>query len=372
MLLNSGATLSGSHNMTTIQSDSYPIYFDNSIAELAGLVQRGHYSRFFILTDQNTAIYCLPVVKEQFAGSNNFDIIEINAGEESKDIDFCISIWKMLIDFGADRKSLLINLGGGVIGDMGGFVASTYKRGIDFVHVPTTLLSQVDASVGGKTGVDIDSIKNIIGTFTPPKAVFINYEFLRTLPQRQVLSGVAEMLKHGLIANAGYWNDLINTDLNVPSAELIYRSIQIKNKIVMEDPTEQGIRKSLNFGHTIGHAIETNSLLHDQQPLTHGEAIAIGMICEAYLSYKKTGLSAGTLTEITGIITRLFPRYPLHEKNSADLCSLMLKDKKNEAGRINCTLLTKIGHCRLDNICTNAELYESLAYYSSGRLTQDC
>jgi 3-dehydroquinate synthase len=357
--------------MTTIQSNNYPIYFENSLAELAALIKQGRYSRFFILTDENTAIYSLPIVKEHFAGFDNFDIIEINAGEESKDIDFCIGIWKMLIDFGADRKSLLINLGGGVISDMGGFVASTYKRGIDFVNVPTTLLAQVDASVGGKTGVDLDSVKNIIGTFTTPGAVFIHYEFIKTLPPRQILSGVAEMLKHGLIADAVYWENLKESDLKMPSAEAIYRSVEIKNKTVIEDPTERGIRKSLNFGHTVGHAIETNSLLHDKNPLTHGEAIAIGMICEAYLSHKKSGLTAIELLEITGLIDRLFPRYPLHEKNYEDLYALMLKDKKNENGRINCTLLTRIGECRLDNICIEAELYESLAFYDSGMVLPD-
>jgi len=351
--------------MTTIQSDSYPIYFENSIDELVKFVKQGHYSRFFILTDENTAKHCLPVVQHHFAGMDNFDIIEINAGEESKDIDFCIGIWKMLIDFGADRKSLLINLGGGVISDMGGFAASTYKRGIDFVHVPTTLLSQVDASVGGKTGIDIDSIKNIIGTFTQPKAVFIAYDFLTTLPARQVLSGTAEMLKHGLILDKAYWEVLKNSDLTRPTIELIYRSVEIKNEVVMVDPTEQGIRKALNFGHTIGHAVETNSLLTDESPLTHGEAIAIGMICEAFLSFKKTGLAKDDLEEIISVINGLYPKYNLGNVDFATLCTIMLKDKKNQNGKINCTLLSRIGECRLDNICTEEELCESLAYFAA-------
>src|ERR1700710_574810 len=190
--------------MDTIQSNNYQIFFDDSINELIKFIRKGNYSSFYILTDENTGVHCLPAITAHLTDADNFDIIEINAGEESKDIDFCIGIWKTLIDFGADRKSLLINLGGGVISDMGGFAASTYKRGIDFVHVPTTLLSQVDASVGGKTGIDIDSIKNIIGTFTQPKAVFVEYSFIKTLPARQVLSGIAEMLKHGLIADASY------------------------------------------------------------------------------------------------------------------------------------------------------------------------
>jgi 3-dehydroquinate synthase len=350
--------------MKTIQSDNYPIFFENSIAELVKFIKQGNYSRFFILTDENTERHCLPAIKTELGDIDNYDLIEIPAGEENKDIDFCIGIWRMLIDFEADRKSLLVNLGGGVISDMGGFAASTFKRGIDFVHVPTTLLSQVDASVGGKTGIDINSIKNIIGTFTPPKAVFINYDFLKTLPERQILSGLAEMLKHGLIMDAEYWNALKSSDLKQPSEELIYRSIEIKNKVVIEDPTEKGIRKALNFGHTTGHAIETNSLLNDGRPLTHGEAIAIGMICEAYLSYKKTGLSSDELAEIVAVINSHYPKYNLKEASYPDLLAIMLKDKKNQNGKINCTLLTSIGQCSLDNICTDAELCESLSYYA--------
>ena len=271
----------------------------------------------------------------------------------------------MLIDFGADRNALLINLGGGVITDMGGFVASTYKRGIDFVHIPTTLLSQVDASVGGKTGVDIDGIKNIIGTFTQPKAVFVVADFLETLPQRQLLSGLAEMLKHGLICDAAYWDQLKTSDLNIPTAELIYRSVAIKNQVVMEDPNEKGIRKSLNFGHTIGHAVETYSLLNDEDHLSHGEAIVIGMICEAWLSNKKTGLSDAELTEITNVLGTLYPKYNIVDGSYDTLTELMQKDKKNQSGKINCTLLTRIGQYHIDNICTETELCDSLRYYAT-------
>ncbi|MEO6979988.1 MAG: 3-dehydroquinate synthase [Mucilaginibacter sp.] len=351
--------------MQTIQSDNYPIFFENSLAELKKFVDAGNYSRSFILTDEHTSVHCLPLVQAAFDGQENFDIIEVSSGEECKTIDFCIGIWKMLIDFEADRKALLINLGGGVITDMGGFAASTFKRGIDFVHVPTTLLSQVDASVGGKTGIDMDNIKNIIGTFTQPKAVFISDEFFKTLPERQILSGVAEMLKHGLIMDAAYWDDLKSSDFSKPSAVLIHRSVEIKNEVVIEDPTEKGIRKALNFGHTIGHAVETNSLINDKRPLTHGEAIALGMICEAYLSNKKTGLSSEGLDEIVKVIGNLYPKYNLAETNFDTLCSIMLKDKKNENGNINCTLLTSIGQCTLDNICTDAELCESLSFYAN-------
>ncbi|MFD2864193.1 3-dehydroquinate synthase [Mucilaginibacter antarcticus] len=351
--------------MDTIESNNYHIYFEDSLTALRTFVANGNYSRFFVLTDENTAQYCLPLLREKLGDPENFDLIEIPAGEESKDIDFCIGVWKMLIDFGADRQSLLINLGGGVISDLGGFAASTFKRGIDFVHVPTTLLSQVDASVGGKTGIDIDSIKNIIGTFTQPKAVFIEQQFLKTLPARQILSGNAEMLKHGLICDEEYWNLLKTSDLENPTAALVYKSVQIKNKIVLEDPHEKNIRKALNFGHTIGHAVETWSLINDKDSLSHGEAIAIGMICEAYLAHKKTGLSAAELEEITRTLTNLYPRYELKMEHSATLLEYMLKDKKNQNGKINCTLLSTIGQFNIDNVCTNDELLEGLNYYAS-------
>jgi 3-dehydroquinate synthase len=351
--------------METIQSDNYPIYFDNSITQLFNFIQQGKYSRVFVLTDEHTGQHCLPLIQPGLDKLGNFDIIEINAGEESKTIDFCIGVWQMLIDFGADRKALMLNLGGGVITDMGGFVASTYKRGIDFVQMPTTLLSQVDASVGGKTGVDVNGIKNIIGTFTQPKAVFMVDDFLKTLPARQVLSGLAEMLKHGLICDADYWNQLKTSDLTVPSAALVHRSVQIKNEVVIEDPHEKGIRKALNFGHTIGHAVETTSLLNDEDHLTHGEAIAIGMICEAWLSHKKAGLPHSKLAEIVQVLTKLYPKYHVPDTCHSVLYSLMQKDKKNMDGKINCTLLKHIGQFSIDNICTEDELCDSLRYYAT-------
>jgi len=351
--------------MNTLQSINYPIHFNNISATLNQFIKQGNYSRFFILTDEHTVKYCLPIIKEGLDQTDNFDIIEINAGEESKSIDFCVGIWKMLIDFGADRNSLLINLGGGVITDLGGFAASTYKRGIDFVHIPTTLLSQVDASVGGKTGIDIDNLKNIIGTFTQPKAVFIEHRFLQTLPARQVRSGLAEMLKHGLIADAAYWEKLKHSDLDNLSAELIYDSIAIKNKVVIADPTERGLRKILNFGHTIGHAIESYSLEHDENPLTHGEAVVAGMICEAYLSHQKSGLSLTAMEEIINTLLGLYGKYELDEATFPMLNDIMRKDKKNQGGNINCSLLSNIGESKIDNICTDAELCESLKFYAS-------
>lgn len=352
-------------SMDNINSISYPIYFNDSLAELAAFIEKGKYSKFFVLTDEHTGNFCLPILQRYLGEDAKYDLIELPSGEENKTIDFCVGIWRMLIDFGADRNSLLINLGGGVISDMGGFAASTYKRGIDFVHVPTTLLSQVDASVGGKTGVDLNSIKNIVGTFAQPKAVFMEHSFINTLPPRQILSGLAEMLKHGLIADAAYWNQLKISDLSSPSAELVYRSVEIKNEIVIEDPKEKGIRKALNFGHTIGHAVETYSLENDKSPLTHGEAIAIGMICESWLSWKRTGLSENELNEIVEILSGLYPRYTIESSCHGELYSLMQKDKKNHGDKINCSLISSIGQHAIDNICTEDELCSSLQFYAS-------
>lgn len=351
--------------MDTIKSTDYSVYFSHTLEHLADFIKRGHYSKIFVLTDEQTSNYCLPVLQPVLDELITYDLIEVTSGEENKNIDFCIGIWKMLVDFGADRHALLINLGGGVITDMGGFAASTYKRGIDFIQVPTTLLSQVDASVGGKTGIDLDHIKNIIGTFTSPKAVFVAHEFLTTLPKRQVLSGLAEMLKHGLIADAAYWRELVKSGLQVPAPELVQQSVAIKNQIVIDDPHERGYRKALNFGHTIGHAVETYSLENGTDPLTHGEAIAIGMICEAWLSTQKGMLSQAELDEIVQVISALYPKFHLDESCHTLLHGLMKKDKKNKGTEINCTLLTSIGSCTIDNICTEEELCDSIKFYSS-------
>jgi 3-dehydroquinate synthase len=356
--------------MNKIDSISYPIYFNSISTRLDQFITEGKYSRFFILTDEHTGKFCLPYLQKILTVNVDFDLIEINAGEESKSIDFCVGIWKMLIDFGADRNSLLINLGGGVVTDLGGFAASTYKRGIDFIHIPTTLLSQVDASVGGKTGIDIFNLKNIIGTFTQPKAVFIEHALLETLPGRQIKSGLAEMLKHGLIADADYWELLKSSDLENLSAELIRDSIIIKNNVVIADPNERGLRKILNFGHTIGHALESYSLNNDERPLTHGEAVVAGMICETYLSHVKTGLPYDQMHDIVDFLLSHYGKYEVSEASFPQLTETMKKDKKNQGGKINCSLLSKIGECIIDNTCTIDELCDALRFYSSLELAK--
>lgn len=348
--------------MHPIQSIGYPVHFQNSLAEIGKFIENGSYSKVFVLVDTNTEKHCLPIVKPYLP--KDYDIIEIDPGEENKNIDFCIGVWKMLLDFGAERNSLLINLGGGVITDMGGFAASTYKRGIDFVQVPTTLLSQVDASVGGKTGIDLDHVKNIIGTFTQPKAVFIDTEFLKTLDKSQLISGYAEMIKHGLIADKAYFQQLKLADpLNV-APEAVYRSVEIKNEVVTEDPFEKGRRKTLNFGHTVGHAVETCSLTDKIFPLLHGEAIAVGMICEAWLSHKINGLSAAELEEIIDAITTIFPRSIISDNND-ELLAVMRNDKKNDQQRIGFALLSKVGACDFNIFVDEELIIQSLGFYRS-------
>jgi 3-dehydroquinate synthase len=351
--------------MKPIKSIDYTIFFENSLQQLSTFLSESKYSKVFILVDSNTEIHCLPIVHE-ILKDTEYDLIEVTPGEENKNIDFCIGIWRMLLDFGADRNSVLINLGGGVLTDMGGFAASTFKRGIDFVQVPTTLLSQVDASVGGKTGIDMDNVKNIIGTFTQPKAVFINTGFLSTLDKREIRSGFAEIIKHGLIYDALLFEKLKTLGPERLTDDIIYRSIEIKNEVVIADPFEKGLRKILNFGHTIGHAVESYSLTHDKKmPLLHGEAIAIGFICEAYLSFKKNFFSKSDLKETVEAIRTVYPTYHLKKESYPALLKIMKNDKKNNAGQINFSLLSEIGNCGFDKFCSEEEIFESLDYYCS-------
>lgn len=350
--------------MDKIESAGHNIYFDTQLAPLAEIISQEKYSNIFVFADRNTSEACLPVFRAMLDDFSGFDLIETDPGEENKNIDFCIGIWKTLLDFGADRKCLIINLGGGVITDMGGFVASTYKRGVDFINIPTTLLSQVDASVGGKTGIDIDNVKNMVGTFSLPQAVFIEAEFLKTVPKREMLSGFAEMIKHGLIADREYYLKLKDTDYKKISTADIHRSVEIKNEVVTVDPQEKGVRKILNFGHTIGHAVESYSLSKDKKSLTHGEAIAIGMICEAYLSHKNSTLTAEELAEIRLYISSVYPAYKIKEKSFDQLSVLMQSDKKNEHGNIMFSLLQSIGACAYNCRVSESDIRESLEYYN--------
>lgn len=350
--------------MQEIKSNGYSVYFDNDLSELKSFLDNSTYSKYFFLTDLNTSEHCMPVIGKYLSHLDNYDIIEVDPGEENKNIDYCIGVWRMLLDFGADRNSLLINLGGGVVTDMGGFAASTYKRGIDFVQIPTTLLSQVDASVGGKTGIDLGSVKNIVGTFTQPKAVFISPRFLETLDKRQLISGFAEVVKHGLIADKAYYKDLKIADPTNLDPAIIYHSVEIKNQVVTTDPYEKGLRKTLNFGHTIGHAIETYSLKSDKNPLLHGEAIAIGMICEGYLSQKHNSLSEAELQDLITFIRSVFPDYSFSQAIYAEVIDYMKNDKKNVEGQIGFALLAEIGKCDYNFYLSENQIADSLDFYN--------
>ena len=351
--------------MKKINSLGYDVVFDNELNELQSFLIDHDYSQLLILVDRNTNDHCLPVIQAAIPDIVDYDIIEVDPGEENKNIDFCIGVWKTMLDFGADRKALMMNLGGGVVTDMGGFAASTYKRGIDFLNVPTTLLSQVDASVGGKTGIDLDNVKNIIGTFSQPKAVFISNKFLETLDDRQILSGFAEVIKHGLIKDEDLFIRCKAVNLPEIPEGLVYDSVVIKNSVITEDPTEKGIRKILNFGHTIGHAIEGYSLVNDVNPLLHGEAIAIGMVCEAYLSYKFNNLEKSELDEIVSYLQSIYPSYQLNSAIYPELLDLMKNDKKNEGNKLGFALLRSIGDCDFNKFVEEDAIVESLDFYQT-------
>jgi 3-dehydroquinate synthase len=292
-------------------------------------------------------------------------IIEIKSGEKNKKLSTCSFIWEQMTEHQLDRKALMVNLGGGVIGDMGGFCASTYKRGLDFIQIPTTLLSQVDASVGGKLGIDFNSFKNHIGLFRIPNNVFINTTFLNTLPKRELRSGYAEVIKHCLIADLNKWNEIKDLDFeNNDWNEVTTHSVGIKNYVTHEDPTEKGLRKILNFGHTVGHAIES-FYLNTPKRLLHGEAVAVGMICEAFISKKRGFISDSELETLKDDIIKIYDHPIIEESDLDSIVPLAYQDKKNEKNIIKSTLLEKIGTANFDNPISEEDIKESILYYNS-------
>lgn len=352
--------------MSSIITTDYTIHFNQDAFNALNdhLVEQA-YSRIFVLVDENTKLHCLPIFLEAVDAAASMLTIEIISGENHKNIATCLQVWEALSDQNADRKSLLINLGGGVVTDLGGFVASTFKRGIEFINIPTTLLAMVDASVGGKTGVDLGALKNQIGVINQPKMVLVISDFLKTLEKRQLQSGFAEMLKHGLIQNPSYWEALKTVDDFNTLDDLIHESVQIKNKVVLQDPTEQNLRKILNFGHTLGHAIESYFLESSTHTsLLHGEAIAIGMVMESYLSTKLTGLPATQLAEITAAFINRYGKVELSKQDIPQILSLLKYDKKNSHGNINFVLLEAIGSPVIDIKIPDNLLHEAFAYYA--------
>jgi 3-dehydroquinate synthase len=355
--------------MQSIQADSYPIHFNEKGYEALNLhLKENKYSNLFIIVDSNTNEFCLPKFLGFIETNLTLEIIEFDNGEENKNIETCVQIWNVLTELGADRKTLIINLGGGVVTDLGGFVSSTFKRGVDFIHVPTTLLSMVDASVGGKNGIDLGNLKNQIGVINTPNMVLIDTQYLETLPQNEMRSGLAEMLKHGLIYDEIYWEQFL--DLKVIDFadfdELIYRSVAIKNEIVTQDPTEKNIRKSLNFGHTLGHAIESYFLENKNKiTLLHGEAIAVGMILESYISLDKKLISTGEYVLIKKTIKSIFDDVPFFEDDIDPILELLIHDKKNEYGTIQFALIEGIGKIKINQSVENELIYKAFHDYKS-------
>ena len=352
--------------MNSITTATYSVHFnEKAYLALNEHLANSNYSKIFVLVDENTHNCCLPVFMSHIEGEYDFEIIEIEAGEIHKNIDTCTQVWEVLSELDADRKSAMINLGGGVVTDLGGFVASCFKRGIDFINIPTTLLSMVDASVGGKTGVDLGPLKNQVGVINQPQMVLVATEFLKTLDQRQLQSGFAEMLKHGLISDASYWDTLKDITGFENMDKLIYTSVSIKNEVVQIDPTEQHLRKTLNYGHTLGHAIESYFLESEEHDLLlHGEAIAIGMILEGFLSYKLTGLTKNELEDIKKTFLTRYPKTSFTKKDIDIILTLLKFDKKNSHGNINFVLLKSIGKTAIDIKVTPELLKESFSYYA--------
>ena len=335
----------------TIQHQSSQLVFGEGLDENLNTLLKENYanSKKVIITDENVFDIWVENLITSVEELNGAEIIQLPAGEDYKTIEISYQVWESLTDYKIGRQDVILNFGGGVITDMGGFIASTYKRGIDFINIPTTLLSQVDASVGGKTGVDLGGHKNQIGVFALPTFVCIDYKYLNTLADKQLVSGFAEMLKHGLIQSESHWTNLINLKtLTVDTiSKLIFESVNIKHQVVTKDPTEKSLRKSLNFGHTIGHAFE-GYLLNQNQMVPHGFAVAWGMLVEAKISVLTNGFNEKDYLIIKDFIIKTFPKCTINSESINDLIELMRHDKKNNGTEINFSLLNSIGNCKIN------------------------
>ena len=337
---------------------------ENLTEALATAVAECEHDRTFILVDETTERCCLPVVSGMDC-VRGAQVIVIGATDSHKTLESLAHVWEALGEGGGTRHSLLINIGGGMVTDLGGFAASTFKRGINYINIPTTLLSMVDASVGGKTGINFRGLKNEIGVFSNASTVILDTTFLKTLDAENICSGYAEMLKHGLISNEKMWAELINFDLARPDLQqlqtMVADSVAVKQRIVTEDPLEQGIRKALNLGHTVGHAFESFALKHS--PILHGYAVAYGLISELYLSTVMTGFPSDKMHQTVSFIKEHYGKMAITCDDYPTLLELMTHDKKNVAGTINFTLLGGIGDIRINQTATKEDIYEALDFY---------
>ena len=339
--------------------------------DLTNAVSKCSPDKIFILVDEHTKDLCLPLI-QSIPCLKDASLICIGAGDAHKHLDTLAHVWQELSTQGATRHSLMINLGGGMVTDLGGFAASTFKRGITYINIPTTLLAMVDASVGGKTGINFNGLKNEIGVFSPAEYVLIDTQFLQTLDSPNLLSGYAEMLKHGIISTTEHWAELLNFDLNQVDypklQELVAQSVQIKEDIVEQDPFEKGIRKALNLGHTIGHAFESLAL-EEGRPVLHGYAVSWGIICELYFSHLKVGFPKDKLRQTIQFIKENYGVFTFDCKQYDALYEFMTHDKKNMSGIINFTLMGEIGDIRINQSASKDEIMEMLDFY---RETMGC
>jgi 3-dehydroquinate synthase len=320
------------------------------------------YSGVGVLVDENTVAQCYHLVKDFLP---NHSLIKIPSGEESKNLPTCSIIWQAMTDAKLDRHAVLIIIGGGVLGDMGGFCAATYKRGIDFILIPTTLLAQADSGIGGKLGIDFNHFKNHIGVFQEPALNLICSGFLKTLPERELRSGFAEVIKHALISDKKLWDEIRTKELKAQSWDvLVPASVEFKCSVVKKDPHEKGLRKILNAGHTVGHAIESYFLAKGAR-VFHGEAIATGLIAEAYLGFKRGLLDRDSLLEISSYIIRIFGKLEMQKDQQTEIASLCMQDKKNKGNKVLCVLPDGIGRAKYDVEINLGEIEDCLLYYNS-------
>lgn len=344
------------------------IIVENLEQELEKAFQNLSHDKVYILTDTTTNKLCLPQIAS-FSILSNAKHIEIGVGDTAKNHESLMHVWQELSDNGATRHSLLINLGGGMVTDLGGFAASTFKRGIHFINIPTTLLAMVDASVGGKTGINLGGLKNEVGTFCEPDYVMLDTRFLATLDSENIRSGYAEMLKHGLINNDKMWSELLSFDIENPDLsklqQMVADSVCVKQNIVTVDPHEGGLRKALNLGHTIGHAFETFSMRRDT-PILHGYAVAYGLIPELYLSVTKMKYPVDKMRQMVNFINEHYGKMYFTCDDYDSLYELMTHDKKNTAGSINFTLLADNGSIRINQTATKEEIFEALDFFREG------
>ena len=351
--------------MKNIETADYQIAFGDASEGLENWLSKNKYSSHFALIDEQ--VYQLHSAKiDDWCKRFSIKKMLLSVGEKLKSIRSCEKIWAWLMSEKADRQSLVLNIGGGIVGDMGGFAAATFKRGVAFIQIPTTLLSQVDASIGGKLAVNFGGIKNNIGVFRHPETILIDTSFYQTLSDRELTSGFAEVIKHALIADVDLWEklkrieDLRAVDWNA----LLPQAIEVKNKIVAIDPFEKKERKSLNFGHTVGHALES-TFVKTKSPMLHGEAVAAGMICESWMSHQIAGLSKNELDEITDFMQRFFTKKVIQKRHLEKIHGFVFHDKKNVGGKVSYTLLPNIGHFSVDNFCKEELLSGSLDFYKN-------